>query len=243
MPKLRTIKHTFDLVREVENNIPGASTKTYVDVLTWVFYKLEITRFAYVYADSHLINNGDISIHSNYPSEWVDTYRRQALYKSDPVMANAAITSRPFFWTTVNDRSHAPNKVFEQSAEYGIDQGFSIPIHDPGSAFGSLHLPCVEGDPDFDPIIQSNMFLIKAIGTIAHQYRPIEVSQEELLSLSPREIEFLHWLALGKNYQEIGLIMNITERTVKFYAKKITEKMGCTNVKQAMVKAIRHNIF
>ncbi|MEF9674278.1 helix-turn-helix transcriptional regulator [Pseudomonas sp. PCH446] len=69
------------------------------------------------------------------------------------------------------------------------------------------------------------------------------MTQEELLSLSPREIEFLHWLALGKNYQEIGLIMNITERTVKFYAKKITEKMGCTNVKQAMVKAIRHNIF
>ncbi|KIH83862.1 Quorum-sensing transcriptional activator YpeR [Pseudomonas batumici] len=158
-------------------------------------------------------------------------------------MANVAITSQPFFWAAVNDRSHAPNRVFEQSARYGIDQGFSIPVHDPGSAFGSLHLPCVEGDPDFDRIVQSNMFLIKAIGTIAHQYRPIEASQEELLSLSPREIEFLHWLALGKNYQEIGLIMNITERTVKFYAKKITEKMGCTNVKQAMVKAIRHNIF
>ncbi|KPA87584.1 MULTISPECIES: LuxR family transcriptional regulator [Pseudomonas] len=243
MPKLRTIKHTFDLAREVENNMPGASEKTYVEVLSWALQKLEITRFAYVYADSHLIENGEISIHGNYPQEWVDTYRKQALYKSDPVMANAAITSSPFFWATIHDRARTPNKVFEQSARYGIDQGFSIPTHEPGSAFGSLHLPCVEGDPDFERIIHSNLFLIQAISTIIHQHRPIEENQEELLSLSPREIEFLHWLALGKNYQEIGLIMNITERTVKFYAKKITEKLGCTNIRQAMVKAIRYNIF
>ncbi|WP_080635294.1 LuxR family transcriptional regulator [Pseudomonas asplenii] len=243
MPKPRTIKHTFDLVREVENNMPGATATTYVEVLNWALQKLEITRFAYVYADSHSIDNGDISIHGNYPAEWVDTYRKRALYKCDPVMANAALTSSPFFWDSLHDPVRAPNKVFEQSARYGIDQGFSIPIHEPGSAFGSLHLPCVEGDPDFARIIQSNLFLIQAISSIIHQHRPIEESQEDLLSLSPREIEFLHWLALGKNYQEIGLIMNITERTVKFYAKKITEKLGCTNIRQAMVKAIRYNIF
>ena len=117
MPKTGTIKHTFDLVREVKNNLPGACAATYIEALTWVLCKLDITRFAYVYTDTHSIDNGELSIQTNYPTEWVDTYRRQALYKCDPVMANSAITSRPFFWKSLNERTaDERHKIFEQSA-------------------------------------------------------------------------------------------------------------------------------
>ncbi|UZE15391.1 LuxR C-terminal-related transcriptional regulator [Pseudomonas sp. B21-054] len=36
--------------------------------------------------------------------------------------------------------------------------------------------------------------------------------------------------------------MNITERTVKFHARQMTEKLDCTNVKQAMFKAVQLNL-
>ncbi|WP_213940580.1 LuxR family transcriptional regulator [Pseudomonas sp. dw_612] len=241
MPKLTPSQSIFDLVQELENTIPGLNKKEYVEILEWIFGKLEVSKFAYVHMDSTPFESSDIAIHSNYPAEWVETYRKNALYKSDPVMANSAITSNPFFWNEIPDESNT--EIFEQSQEYGIQQGFSIPLHEPGRAFGSIHLTSEDNDPDFVRIVRENMFIIKTISIIAHQYRPIETSTESAFKLTPREHEFLHWLALGKNYKEIGLIMSITERTVKFHAKQMTEKLDCVNVKQAMIKALYLNLI
>lgn len=243
MPKPISNESLFRLVQEVENNIPGVSKEEYTEVLAWIFAKLGIYKFSYVHLEPTPFENPKVSIHSNCPAEWVDTYRKNALYKSDPVMANSAITSTPFFWDEIPKETDVNNEIFEQSTSYGIKQGFTIPIHDPGRAFGSIHLSSEENDPDFAPIVRSNMFIIKALSIIAHQYRPIEEASTEIaLKLSPREVEFLHWLTLGKNYKEIGLIMSITERTVKFHAKQMTEKLDCINVKQAMMKALQLNL-
>ncbi|WP_238962885.1 LuxR family transcriptional regulator [Pseudomonas sp. AF32] len=234
--------HLFNLVQEVENNISGVSEEEYTEILGWIFSKLGIEKFAYVHLEPTPFNNSKISIYSNYPSEWVETYRKQSLYKTDPVMANTAITATPFFWDEIPEEIDTHSDIFEQSASYGIKQGYTVPIHEPGRAFGSLHLSSEENDPDFPTIVRSNLFIIKALSIIANQYRPVETTVESNLRLSPREIEFLRWLALGKNYKEIGLIMNITERTVKFHAKQMTEKMDCINVKQAMIKAVQLNL-
>ncbi|NUT67961.1 LuxR family transcriptional regulator [Pseudomonas corrugata] len=233
--------HLFNLIQEVENNISGVSEEEYTEILGWIFSKLGIDKFAYVHLEPTPSNNSKVSIYSNYPSEWVDTYRKNSLYKSDPVMANTAITAIPFFWNEIPAEIDNNPEIFDQSASYGIKQGYTVPIHEPGRAFGSLHLSSEENDPDFPTIVRSNLFIIKTLSVIANQYRPMETASESNLKLSPREIEFLRWLALGKNYKEIGLIMNITERTVKFHAKQMTEKMDCTNVKQAMIKAVQLN--
>ncbi|SFY23671.1 LuxR family transcriptional regulator [Pseudomonas sp. NFACC49-2] len=233
--------HLFNLIQEVENNISGASEEEYTAVLGWIFSKLGIDKFAYVHVEPTPFNSSKISIHSNYPAEWVETYRKNALYKTDPVMINTAVTATPFFWNEIPEEIDNP-EIFDQSASYGIKQGFTVPIHEPGRAFGSLHLSSEENDPDFPIIVRSNLFIIKALSIIANQYRPMEAPMESNLKLSPREIEFLRWLSLGKNYKEIGLIMSITERTVKFHAKQMTEKMDCVNVKQAMSKAVQLNL-
>lgn len=242
MPKLAN-HSIFNLIQVIESHIPDTSKEEYVEVLSWIFSTLGIHKFAYVHLEPTPFENSKISIHSNYSAEWVETYRKNAFYKSDPVMANSAITSSPFFWDEIPEETDSNSEIFEQSASYGIKQGFSIPIHEPGRAFGSIHLSSEENDPDFAPNVRSNILIIKALSIIAHQYRPIEISTETTLKLTPREIEFLHWLSFGKSYKEIGQIMTITERTVKFYAKQITEKLDCINVKQAMTKALQLNLI
>ncbi|MDR6959549.1 DNA-binding CsgD family transcriptional regulator [Pseudomonas brassicacearum] len=234
--------HLLSLIQEVENNLPGVNKNEYTEILGWIFAKLGINKFAYVHLEPTPFNNSKISIHSNYPAEWVETYRKNSLYKSDPVMANAAITANPFFWDEIPQEVDNNPEIFDQSASYGIQQGYTVPIHEPGRSFGSLHLSSEENDPDFPIIVRSNLVIIQTLSIIANQHRPVEASIESNLKLSPREIEFLRWLALGKNYKEIGLIMNITERTVKFHAKQMTEKLDCTNVKQAMFKAVQLNL-
>ncbi|WHS62781.1 LuxR family transcriptional regulator [Pseudomonas sp. G2-4] len=234
--------HLLNLIQEVENNLPEADEVEYTEILGWIFLKLGIKKFAYVHLEPTPFNNSKISIHSNYPTEWIDTYRKNSLYKSDPVMANTAITATPFFWDEIPQEIDSNPDLFDQSASYGIQQGYTVPIHEPGRSFGSVHLSSEENDPDFPIIVRENLVIIQTLSIIANQHRPAEVSIESNLKLSPREIEFLHWLSLGKNYKEIGLIMNITERTVKFHAKQMTEKLDCINVKQAMFKAVQLNL-
>ncbi|MCP2072962.1 UNVERIFIED_ORG: DNA-binding CsgD family transcriptional regulator [Pseudomonas lini] len=237
-----TSSHLFNLIQEIESNISGANEDEYTELLAWTFSKLGINKFAYVHLEPTPFNNSKISIHSNYPAEWVETYRKNALYKSDPVMANTAITATPFFWDEIPQEIDNNPELFDQSAAYGIKQGFTVPIHEPGRSFGSIHLSSEENDPDFPILVRSHLVIIKTLSIIANQHRPTEDSNEINLKLSPREIEFLRWLVLGKNYKEIGLIMNITERTVKFHAKQMTEKLDCINVKQAMFKAVHLNL-
>ncbi len=136
-----------------------------------------------------------------------------------------------------------PNpQVVEQSAHYGIEQGFTVPMHEPGRTFGSMHLAAPLANKAFVPSIKAHQLAIKVISDLAHHNRPHPSTSSDSLRLTPRENEFLRWLSMGKTYREIGLIMNISERTVKFYAHQMTEKLECVNVKQAMMKAMYLNL-
>jgi DNA-binding NarL/FixJ family response regulator len=61
--------------------------------------------------------------------------------------------------------------------------------------------------------------------------------------LSPREIEILCWVKEGKNNQEIGELLNISESTVKAHLKHSYKKLNVTNRAQAMHAAISQGII
>lgn len=110
--------HLLNLIQEVENNIPGKSHDEYTEILGWMFSKLGLEKFAYVHLEAAPFDNAKVSIHSNYPAEWVDTYRKNSLHKSDPVMANTAITATPFSgmkfhknWTITRKYSISPRPM------------------------------------------------------------------------------------------------------------------------------------
>jgi len=61
--------------------------------------------------------------------------------------------------------------------------------------------------------------------------------------LSPREVEILRWVKEGKNNQEIGELLNISESTVKAHLKHSYKKLHVTNRAQAMNTAISLGII
>jgi DNA-binding CsgD family transcriptional regulator len=61
-------------------------------------------------------------------------------------------------------------------------------------------------------------------------------------SLSERELEVLTWVQAGKTNQEIGLILSISEFTVKNHMKRIYTKLNAGNRAHAIAKAV-HNGF
>ena len=47
--------------------------------------------------------------------------------------------------------------------------------------------------------------------------------------LTLKELECLHWHALGKTAEEVAMIMGITDRTVKAHIRNLKDKLNCRN--------------
>jgi DNA-binding CsgD family transcriptional regulator len=52
--------------------------------------------------------------------------------------------------------------------------------------------------------------------------------------LSNRELEIIHWVKSGKTNQEIGLILQISQNTVKSHLKRIFHKLNVSKRAQAV---------
>lgn len=57
--------------------------------------------------------------------------------------------------------------------------------------------------------------------------------------LSKREMECLHWAALGKSSEETAMIIGLTEHTVTTYRRQIKKKLNCINMTQAVFEGMR----
>ena len=63
---------------------------------------------------------------------------------------------------------------------------------------------------------------------------PLEGVSMETWTLSPREIEIMHWVAMGKTNYEIGSILSISSFTVKNHMQRIFKKLDVSNRMQAV---------
>lgn len=60
--------------------------------------------------------------------------------------------------------------------------------------------------------------------------------------LSPRELDVMRVLASAKSNYEIGLTLDMSERTVRYYLRNIYDKLHLTGRTQALAWAIRHGL-
>jgi len=62
-------------------------------------------------------------------------------------------------------------------------------------------------------------------------------------SLTRREGEILKWAFIGKTNAEIGMILNISEFTVKNHVQNVLRKLGASNRTHAVAKAISQQLI
>ncbi|MEO7021511.1 MAG: LuxR C-terminal-related transcriptional regulator [Ktedonobacteraceae bacterium] len=74
-------------------------------------------------------------------------------------------------------------------------------------------------------------------------YFSSEMSSIMQEALSKRELEVLHYIAIGMSNQEIAQAIVITVGTVKRHTNHIYSKLNVRNRLQAVMYAQRHNIL
>jgi DNA-binding CsgD family transcriptional regulator len=63
------------------------------------------------------------------------------------------------------------------------------------------------------------------------------------ISLSPREKIILHWIAQGKNTEQISRILHLSRYTVENYLSNVRRKLNSSTIAQAMYQAMRQNLI
>jgi DNA-binding CsgD family transcriptional regulator len=62
-------------------------------------------------------------------------------------------------------------------------------------------------------------------------------------SLTEREIECLKWSAEGKTYEDIGMLLGISTRTVRFFLENARNKLGSLNTTHAVAAAMLRGLI
>jgi len=122
----------------------------------------------------------------------------------------------------------ADDRVFELVAA-GIE-GYVLKNIEPGELVRAIHA-VAHGEAYLHPDV-----IKKVVSKIQPQRAPT-------ISLTPRELEVLEWMATPNTYKQIALMLCVSEETIRSHAKSILEKMKQPNRAQAVLAGMRMGLI
>jgi LuxR family transcriptional regulator, quorum-sensing system regulator BjaR1 len=183
-----------------------------------------------------------------WPEEWSSRYRQKDYVHVDPVIRQVRLANKPFMWSEapVAQDDSAAQKVMNEGAEFGLVEGFAVPIYTTHGfqaivTFGA-------GALTLDKSEQAGLHLIaiyahQAIRSLLPNSGKGKGFWQLEKQLSGREIECLKWTAAGKTAYEISIITGLSHRTVEHYLINSMRKLNATNRVQAVAEAVRSRVI
>ncbi|VAX12273.1 hypothetical protein MNBD_GAMMA24-451 [hydrothermal vent metagenome] len=185
-------------------------------------------------------------VNHSYPDRWVVNYHDNKLFLLDPIIIASSNINRPFTWDQAYSKVEMSNslRAFINAAEdFGLKEGVTHSNHtrqqDKADTLMSLETSGHKVDDEYLAIIE---YILPHIHEVIVRIDGTARIPEDLPELTARERETLKWVYEGKTAWEIGVILSISERTVKFHLKNIYEKLDVKNRSQAVAKAVRYGI-
>lgn len=224
-----------------ENEIINTTIKNYLNRKLKSF---GVLKYAYMVMSKK--NPSQVVIISNYPQEWVETYKENNYQHIDPVILTAINKVSPFSWDdnlVINSKLRF-SKIFNLSREYNIVNGYTFVLHDHLQNLVALSIMIEEEESnDIENILEDNKDKIQMLLISTHEkfislYKEVSQNNNNKLGdkeiFSHRENEILYWASMGKTYPEIAMILDIKISTVKFHIGNVVKKLGVLNAKHAI---------
>lgn len=228
----------WDFVAEVEQT---ASQACLEDRLKGVMKASGFGLFTYLELHPNETKHTSYRV-STYPRIWIDRYVEQTYRDVDPSVLYAKRAMGAIIWPPENFlgiSEDALAEFYDESAQFGIRSGFTIPMHGPGSTVALLTAATDVAKSDIEYTLKRNRhawrMLVASTFVTSMRFRRAEVEE---VKLSPREAECLLWTSRGKTAGEIGTILSIAERTAVQHLTNACRKFGVYSKHLAVVKAV-----
>jgi LuxR family quorum sensing-dependent transcriptional regulator len=124
--------------------------------------------------------------------------------------------------------------------DFGLSGGIVIPIVSPERRKGHVWVGGQSPQLPESDMPALHLMALYAFDRVLSLHSP---HPKQAATLTPREREVLTWVALGKSNWEIGMLLNISRRTVKQHITHCYEKLGAATRAHAVMIALRDKII
>ncbi|MFH7320936.1 LuxR C-terminal-related transcriptional regulator [Desulfurivibrio sp. D14AmB] len=181
-------------------------------------------------------------VNLDYPAEYLGELTRRQLVLRDPIVVENFRTFRLQYWADTFERcplSPATHEILSLAEDYGFARarsgcGYGHGVKSRDGASGSFF--CYHGLERS----QRSEEILRLVAPHFHEVlrRLGDPPARTSPAVTPREREILQWLAQGKSGWEISVILNISERTVKFHTSNILHKLNADTRAHAVAIAL-----
>jgi len=163
---------------------------------------------------------------------------------ANPTRLRAFQEVTPIRWREIE---RSKGDLMSRARELGLVTGVTHPVHGPGGQRSALSFVKDRGGAEAEREIQVAMSKCHLMTAQVHESMSRVVSSRRPLgrarparveSLSERECAILAWIAEGKTIAQIAGLLPISERTVNFHLANARRKLGATNSRHAVSKAL-----
>ncbi len=234
--------HPMGLNRNFVNLIEEvASVKNQSEIrelLTRLEIAFELNSVAYVAINLPRITGVDRYVAATYSKSWIDRYDQQNYWRLDPVLREGFSTILPIDWGKFDVSTPAVRTFFGEAAEFGVGrQGLSFPVR---GKYGEKALFSISSDIKLSRWLRLAPRWIRDFQVLSYHIHEMVLRAEGIrepdVKLTPRELECLKWSAAGKSAAEIGIILSLSEKTVRFYQDLARTKLDAKNLTHAVAK-------
>lgn len=178
----------------------------------------------------------------NFPIGWVSLYGHMRADRADPIFKHALFHATPILWREICTSSQATedNEFHGVLSKNQLGDGASFPIQtrNGDSAILSFANRADRGDTQ-ETVVRALPEACLAAVMLHDVVRQMVANERNVLQapLTARELECLHWIALGKSNWEIARILDVTEHGVVYYVRKLLWKLDARSRHQAVRRA------
>lgn len=191
----------------------------------------------------HSVNSaGEPYAALTYSIDWVDHYLDRDFGRIDPVVLGCFQRFHPVDWKQL-DWSGRPVKAFlHEALDAGVgNQGFSIPIRGPNGQFALFTVNHKCTDEAWAKFTAEHVQDLLLIAHYLNQ-KALEIERGTdnvpAQTLSPRELDALTLLGMGKSRALAADDLSISEHTLRVYIESARFKLGAANTTHAVALAM-----
>lgn len=198
--------------------------------------------FALVDDDDLVTEQPDRLMMTNYPPSWVDEFLSGRLYRHDPVHAASLRSATGLSWDRIPEliRLTRPQRaVLGRGRTHGVRSGYTVPFRIPGER-GAFFTLARSDEAPFTSIEGSVAQILG--GIFFHRARELvrlSSSPSGPTRLSPRQIDCLQLIAIGKTEWEISGILGLSRSTVHDYVESARRRFDVRTRSQLVLAAAR----
>ncbi|MCK6418809.1 MAG: LuxR family transcriptional regulator [Alphaproteobacteria bacterium] len=174
---------------------------------------------------------------SSFSEEWLKHYATNNLSEVDPVHIHLLEKQTPTFWSScINGAAPSSIQLMRDAADVGLKSGISVPIFDRAGEISMVSV--ARNEPDHEERYEI-LAAVNLLSLYFYQSYKSFIKSPDPVKLSPREYGILSWASEGKTDSEIATLTNISVATVRYYWKRIFEKLGVYSRVYAVARAVQ----